>query len=109
MSDIILYETHSLDHALTASVMHELHLPEYPPEDEYHDLPPAYNTFDVAFKHWSDADNAKQDIVGLNQDPALLAAETELKHANQALKQMQAMRSEIHSLNEIQLTIPSML
>ena len=86
--------------ALTASVLDELHLGADPPEDEYAgELPPAYNTFEVAYEHWSDADKAKQDMMALDKDPAIPAAETELKKAKQLLKQLQATRSVISSLN----------
>lgn len=86
--------------ALAASVMDELRLLDDvdPPEDEYaglHELPPAYNIFEVAYNHWCDTDKAKQDMRALDQDPAFAATETELKEAEFALKQMQATRYEV--------------
>ena len=87
--------------ALAASVMDELRLLDVgPPEDEYvgsHELPPAYNTFEVAYSNWCDTDKAKQDMTALDQDPASAATETELKEAKLALKQMEATRSDIHN------------
>jgi hypothetical protein len=86
--------------ALAASVMDELHLPEAdPPADEYvgiHDLPPAYNTFEVAFDCWYDADKAKQAMMALDADPAVATAATELQEAKQVFKRLQAIRSDIH-------------
>ena len=88
--------------ALAASVMDELRLLDVgPPEDEYasaHELPPAYNTFEVVYSHWCDTDKAKQAMIALDQDPAFAATETELKEAKLAMKQMEATRSDIHTL-----------
>jgi hypothetical protein len=90
--------------ALTASVIDELRLAgAEPPLDEYAELPPAYNTFEDAYEHWCEIDKAKQAIKSFDQDPAVAAAEAELKEAKQVLKQLQATRSGIYSLNECNL------
>jgi len=82
--------------ALISSVMDELHLDADPPEDEYAgELPPAYNTFEVAYEHWIDTDKAKQAMMALDHDPAIRAAETELKKAKQLLKELQATSKEL--------------
>jgi hypothetical protein len=87
--------------ALAASVMDELHLGANPPEDEYAgDLPPAYNTFEVAYQHWRDADKAKQAMMALDEDPAIATVDTELKKAKQVLKELQATRSDISFLKQ---------
>jgi hypothetical protein len=101
MSGITVDETPSA--ALRASVVDELRLLDaHPPEDEYADLPenpPAYNSFEVAYEHWCDTDKAKLAMLAFDQDPATAATETELKAAKQVLKQLQATRSDIRSLN----------
>jgi hypothetical protein len=94
---MVVEETPSM--ALAASVDELRFLDVGPPEDEYaglhrSELPPAYNTFEVAYSHWCDTDKAKQDMMALDQDPAFAATETELKEAKLALKQMEATRSE---------------
>jgi len=95
--------------ALTSSVMDELRmLSADPPMDEYagiHDNPPAYNTFEVAYEHWCNTDKAKQTMLALDQDPATAAAETELLRAKQALKKMQATRSDVPSCECMLLTV----
>jgi hypothetical protein len=84
--------------ALAACVMDKLQLLDVgPPEDEYagsHELPPAYNTYEVAYSH---TDKVKQDMIALDQDPAFVATETELKEAKLALKQMEVTRFNIHN------------
>lgn len=101
MSGITIDETPSA--ALRASVVDELRLLDaHPPEDEYADLPenpPAYNSFEAAYEHWCDADKAKLAMLALDQDSSTAATETELKAAKQVLKQLQATRSDIRSLN----------
>jgi len=83
--------------AVAVSVLNELRLLDTgPPEDEYADEPPAYNTFEVAFEQWCQKDKARQAMMVLDQDPATAAAEIKLKEAKQALKRMQAARSDIH-------------
>ena|ERR1700692_3821640 len=99
--------------AVAVSVLNELHLLDTgPPEDEYagmHDEPPAYNTFEVAFEQWCQKDKARQAMMVLDQDPATAAAETKLKEAKQALKRMQAARSDIHPLKKCLTTSPSFI
>lgn len=81
---------------LTASVMNELDRGgEHPPRDEYataQDLPPVYGTFENAYSQWRAADNAKQAITALDNDPALAVAETKLKEGEKILKEMKEKR-----------------
>jgi hypothetical protein len=103
MSSMTVDETPSV--ALAASVMDELRLLDGgPPEDEYAGSPPAYNTFEVAYSHWCSTDKAKRDMVALDQDPAFLATETELKQAMLTLKQMEVTRSNVHDSTYINFT-----
>ncbi|KIM82388.1 hypothetical protein PILCRDRAFT_461047 [Piloderma croceum F 1598] len=85
--------------ALRASVVDELRLLDaHPPADEYADLPenpPPYNSFEVAYEHWCDADKAKLAMLALDQDSSTAATETELKAAKQVLKQLQATSKEL--------------
>jgi hypothetical protein len=80
---------------LTASVMDKLDLsdPRSPP-DEYalHEPPPAYETFEEAYKQWRAADKAKRAIAALDNDPAIAAYDKELKEARDMLQSMKEER-----------------
>ena len=80
--------------ALTASVMDELRVDARPPQDEYalDEPPPAYETFEEAYAQWRVADDAKQAIVAFDKDPAVAAAEKELKEAKHMLQDMKEKR-----------------
>lgn len=66
-----------------------------PPQDEYaavHEYPPVYGIFDDVYAQWRAADTAKQTIVALDNDPAVAAAQKELKEGEELLKEMKRKR-----------------
>ena len=81
---------------LTASVMDKLDLSDpRSPQDEYSPLrepPPAYETFEEAYKQWRAADKAKRAVVALDNDPAIAAYDKELKEARDMLQSMKEER-----------------
>jgi hypothetical protein len=81
---------------LTASVMDKLDLSNpRSPQDEYSPLPeppPAYETFEEAYKQWRTADKAKRAVVALDNDPAIAAYDKELKEARDMLQSMKEER-----------------